>query len=203
MEDKREYLFSSESVTEGHPDKLADQISDAILDAVLVDDPYSRVACETLTTTGLVVVSGEITTETYVDIPKVVRQVVKDVGYTKATYGFDYETCAVITTIHEQSEDISKGVSQAYEVRTDANEDLYFYVSGGLLEVQPYVVTVLADTALRAKDLDEAAALKAKERAEDALKNRQANIDYAKAQAELAEAVAQLRAIKRLREKTR
>lgn len=88
-------------------------------------------------------------------------------------------------------------------VRTDANEDLYFYVSGGLLEVQPYVVTVLADTALRAKDIDEAAALKAKERAEDALKNRQANIDYAKAQAELAEAVAQLRAIKRLREKTR
>jgi F-type H+-transporting ATPase subunit epsilon len=88
-------------------------------------------------------------------------------------------------------------------VRTDKNEDLYFYVSGGLLEVQPYVVTVLADTALRAKDLDEAAALKAKERAEDALKNRQANIDYAKAQAELAEAVAQLRAIKRLREKTR
>ncbi|MBI5613233.1 MAG: F0F1 ATP synthase subunit epsilon [Gammaproteobacteria bacterium] len=88
-------------------------------------------------------------------------------------------------------------------VRTESNEDLYFYVSGGLLEVQPYVVTVLADTALRAKDLDEAAALQAKERAEDALKNRQANIDYAKAQAELAEAVAQLRAIKRLREKTR
>jgi len=88
-------------------------------------------------------------------------------------------------------------------VRTDGNGDLYFYVSGGLLEVQPYVVTVLADTALRAKDLDEAAAIQAKERAEDALKNRQANIDYAKAQAELAEAVAQLRAIKRLREKTR
>lgn len=88
-------------------------------------------------------------------------------------------------------------------VRTDGNEDLYFYVSGGLLEVQPYVVTVLADTALRAKDLDEAAAIQAKERAEDALKNRQASIDYAKAQAELAEAVAQLRAIKRLREKTR
>ncbi len=123
MEDMREFLFSSESVTEGHPDKLADQISDAILDAVLVGDPYSRVACETLTTTGLVVVSGEISTETYVDIPKVVRQVVKDVGYTKATYGFDYETCAVITTIHEQSPDISQGVSQAYEVRTDANDD--------------------------------------------------------------------------------
>jgi S-adenosylmethionine synthetase len=123
VEDKREYLFSSESVTEGHPDKLADQISDAILDAVLVDDPYSRVACETLTTTGLVVVSGEITTETYVDIPKVVRQVVKDVGYTKATYGFDYETCAVITTIHEQSPDISQGVTTAFEVRTDANDD--------------------------------------------------------------------------------
>ncbi len=123
MEDKKEHLFSSESVTEGHPDKLADQISDAILDAVLVDDPYSRVACETLTTTGLVVVSGEISTDTYVDIPKVVRQVVKDVGYTKAIYGFDYETCAVITTIHEQSEDIAQGVTHAYEVRTDANDD--------------------------------------------------------------------------------
>ncbi len=123
MEDKKEFLFSSESVTEGHPDKLADQISDAILDAVLVDDRYSRVACETLTTTGLVLVSGEITTETYVDIPKVVRQVVRDVGYTKASYGFDYETCAVITTIHEQSPDISQGVTQAYEVRTDANDD--------------------------------------------------------------------------------
>jgi S-adenosylmethionine synthetase len=123
VEAKREYLFSSESVTEGHPDKLADQISDAILDAVLVDDPYGRVACETLTTTGLVVVSGEISTETYVDVPKVVREVVKDVGYTQASYGFDYETCAVITTIHEQSPDIAQGVTQAYEVRTDADDD--------------------------------------------------------------------------------
>ena len=89
--DKHEHLFSSESVTEGHPDKIADQISDAILDAALTDDPYSRVACETLTTTGLVLVSGEISTQTYIDIPRVVREVVKDVGYSHSSFGFDYE----------------------------------------------------------------------------------------------------------------
>jgi S-adenosylmethionine synthetase len=120
---KHEYLFSSESVTEGHPDKIADQISDAILDAALADDPMSRVACETLTTTGLVVVSGEITTETYIDVPTVVRQVVKDVGYNHSTLGFDYETCAVITSIHEQSPDIAQGVSESDEVRHDADDD--------------------------------------------------------------------------------
>jgi S-adenosylmethionine synthetase len=121
--DKRNYLFTSESVTEGHPDKLADQISDAILDAMLADDPYSRVACETLVTTGLAFVSGEITTETYVDIPKIVRQTVRDVGYTNALYGYDYETCGVMVAIDEQSPDISQGVSQALEVRTDVNDD--------------------------------------------------------------------------------
>ena len=109
--DKRNYLFTSESVTEGHPDKLADQISDAILDAILKDDPYGRVACETLVTTGLAFVAGEITTETYVDIPKIVRQTVKDVGYTSAHYGYDYETCGVMVAIDEQSPDISQGVT--------------------------------------------------------------------------------------------
>jgi S-adenosylmethionine synthetase len=104
------YLFTSESVTEGHPDKMADQISDAILDAMLKDDPYSRVACETMITTGVVVVAGEITTNTYVDIPGVVRETVKEIGYNRAKYGFDYETCAVVSTIDKQSLDIAMGV---------------------------------------------------------------------------------------------
>ena len=121
--ESKEHLFSSESVTEGHPDKIADQISDAVLDAVLSEDPHGHVACETLITTGLIVVAGEVSTDTYVDIPSVARQVVKDVGYTRAKYGFDYATCGVITTIHEQSPDISQGVSAAYEVRTDADDD--------------------------------------------------------------------------------
>ena len=121
--DKRNYLFTSESVTEGHPDKLADQISDSILDAILKDDPYGRVACETLVTTGLAFVAGEITTETYVDIPKIVRQTVKEVGYTSAHYGYDYETCGVMVAIDEQSPDISQGVTTALEVRTDVNDD--------------------------------------------------------------------------------
>jgi S-adenosylmethionine synthetase len=104
------YLFTSESVTEGHPDKMADQISDAILDAMLKDDPYSRVACETMITTGVDVVAGEITTNTYVDIPGVVRNTVKEIGYNRAKYGFDYETCAVVSTIDKQSLDIAMGV---------------------------------------------------------------------------------------------
>jgi S-adenosylmethionine synthetase len=103
-------LFTSESVTEGHPDKLCDQISDAVLDEILRHDPYAHVACETSTTTGLILVFGEITTETYVDIPKLVRQVVKDIGYTSAEYGFDYATCGVVTAINEQSPEINAGV---------------------------------------------------------------------------------------------
>ncbi len=107
---RRNYFFTSESVTEGHPDKIADQISDAILDAIIAQDPYGRVACETLTTTGLVFVSGEITTSCYVHIPELVRETIEDIGYTRAKYGFDYETCAVITAIDRQSGDIAMGV---------------------------------------------------------------------------------------------
>ncbi|MGB6823484.1 MAG: S-adenosylmethionine synthetase N-terminal domain-containing protein, partial [Candidatus Acidiferrales bacterium] len=103
-------LFTSESVTEGHPDKIADQISDAILDAVMKDDPMGRVACETLVTTGLVVIAGEITTNTYVDFAGVARDVIRDVGYTRAKYGFDAETCGVICTVKKQSGDIAMGV---------------------------------------------------------------------------------------------
>jgi S-adenosylmethionine synthetase len=106
------YLFTSESVTEGHPDKIADQISDSILDTIIENDPYCRVACETLLTTGLVFVAGEITTTCYVDIPRVARDTIKNIGYTRAKYGFDYETCAVITSIDEQSPDISMGVNE-------------------------------------------------------------------------------------------
>src|SRR5436853_7843769 len=103
-------LFTSESVTEGHPDKIADQISDAILDAVLAEDPVGRVACETLVTTGLAMISGEITTKTYVDFPSIVRATIKEIGYTRAKYGFDSETCAVISSIDPQSPDIAQGV---------------------------------------------------------------------------------------------
>src|SRR5205823_3801408 len=125
-----DFLFTSESVTEGHPDKIADQISDGVLDAVMRDDPAGRVACETLVNTGLVVVSGEITTETYVDIPDVARQTVKRIGYTDAEYGFDYHTCAVINAIDKQSPDIAQGVDQAWEARTDPSDDDEFDVAG-------------------------------------------------------------------------
>lgn len=111
------YLFTSESVTEGHPDKLCDQISDAVLDAIAAEDPMARVACETAVTTGLVVVVGEITTSCYVDIPTVVRDTVLDVGYTRAKYGFDGQTCGVVTSIKEQSADIAVGVDEALEAR--------------------------------------------------------------------------------------
>ena len=125
-----EYLFTSESVTEGHPDKIADQISDAILDAVLTDDPYGRVACETLVNTGLIVVSGEITTDTWVDIPEVARGVVKRIGYDNAAYGFDCATCAVINAIDKQSPDIAQGVDKAYEMRHDPADDDELDVAG-------------------------------------------------------------------------
>jgi len=108
----QKHLFTSESVTEGHPDKIADQISDAILDEIMAQDPQGRVACETLVTTGLAFVSGEITTSCYVEIPSIVRDVIKDIGYTDATFGFDYETCAVLTAIHAQSPDIAMGVDR-------------------------------------------------------------------------------------------
>ena len=118
--DAPEYLFTSESVTEGHPDKLCDQVSDAILDAIIGEDPDARVACEAATTTGLVVVIGEITTSTYVDFQHVVRETVKDIGYTRSDYGFDYETCGTLISIKEQSKDIAQGVDAALEVRGEA-----------------------------------------------------------------------------------
>ena len=110
MSRKGRYLFTSESVTEGHPDKIADQISDSVLDAILAQDPTGRVACETLVTTGIAMIAGEITTTATVDYQKVVRDAIKEVGYTRAKYGFDYETCAVLSSIHEQSPDIAQGV---------------------------------------------------------------------------------------------
>ncbi|TYS19891.1 methionine adenosyltransferase [Rossellomorea vietnamensis] len=116
-------LFTSESVTEGHPDKICDQISDSILDAILANDPNARVACETSVTTGLVLVAGEITTNTYVDIPKIVRETIRGIGYTRAKYGFDAETCAVLTSIDEQSADIAMGVDQALEAREGQMSD--------------------------------------------------------------------------------
>ena len=117
------HLFTSESVTEGHPDKIADQISDTILDAALAKDPQSRVACETLVTTGLVIVAGEMTTDCYVDIPNLVREKVSEIGYTRAKFGFDAETCGVITSIDPQSADIAQGVDRALEVR-ESDDDI-------------------------------------------------------------------------------
>lgn len=116
-------LFTSESVTEGHPDKIADQVSDAILDAILKDDPNARVACETTVTTGMALIAGEISTTTYVDIPKVVRETIKEIGYTRAKYGYDYETMAILTAVDEQSPDIAQGVDKALEYRDKDSEE--------------------------------------------------------------------------------
>ena len=124
-------LFTSESVTEGHPDKVADQISDAILDAMIAKDPEARVALETLVTTGLAFVAGEVTTKCYVDIPTIVRETIRDVGYTRAKFGFDSETCAVITSIQEQSPDIAVGVGEALEVRSGQERDPFSLVGAG------------------------------------------------------------------------
>ncbi|MGH3049354.1 MAG: S-adenosylmethionine synthetase N-terminal domain-containing protein, partial [Gaiellaceae bacterium] len=113
----RAFTFTSESVTEGHPDKIADQISDSVLDAVLTDDPASRVACETLITTGLVVVAGEISTSAQLDVARLVRERIRHIGYTRAKYGFDADTCGVIVTLDEQSADIAQGVDASFEAQ--------------------------------------------------------------------------------------
>ena len=131
------YLFTSESVTEGHPDKICDQISDAVLDAILEKDPNGRVACETAVTTGMVMVMGEISTNCYVDIPKIAREVIREIGYDRAKFGFDCDTCGVITSIDEQSADIALGVDQAYESRQEgATEDFETGAGGHYLWIR-------------------------------------------------------------------
>lgn len=125
-------FFTSESVTEGHPDKVADQVSDAILDAIMEQDPQGRVAAETLVTTGLIFIAGEITTDCYIDIPRIARQTVKEIGYTRAKYGFDGDTCAVLTSIDEQSPDIAQGVNESWEIKSgDSRDNTYDQIGAG------------------------------------------------------------------------
>jgi S-adenosylmethionine synthetase len=166
----RRHLFTSESVTEGHPDKLADQISDAVLDAILADDPTGRVACETLVTTGLVVVAGEITTSTYVEIPRVVRETVTSIGYTDAKFGIDGDTCGVVTAIQPQSADIDLGVSKAFESKRGSGDQfdaigagdqgmMFGYASRETDELMPLPIAMAHRLAKRLADVRKAGLL--------------------------------------------
>ncbi len=153
----KKYYFTSESVTEGHPDKLADQISDSVLDAILTQDPQARVACETTVTTGMVLVAGEVSTDCYVDISKIARKTIREVGYTRAKYGFDSETCAVLTSIDEQSPDIAQGVDEALESKEGQAEEIgagdqglmFGYASNETQELMPLPITLAHKLARR------------------------------------------------------